>query len=62
MSGQVIKFFNTIHGANTCHKGNSLKVSKADASLEGGEFYLFSIKYKLNILPLKAVRAKTDFW
>lgn len=61
MSQQVIKFFNTIYGANTFHKGNSLKVSKADASLEGEELCLLSSKYRLNILPLKAVRAKTDF-
>lgn len=56
-----MKLFNTVNGANTFHEGNSLEVSKGDPSLVGEDLYLLSIKYRINILPLKALRAKFDF-
>lgn len=57
-----MKLFNTVNGANIFHEGNYLKVSKGDLSLEGEDLYLFSFKYRINILPLKGLRAKFDFW
>lgn len=57
-----MKLFNTVNGANIFHEGNYLKVSKGDLSLEGEDLHLFSIKYRINILPLKGLRAKFDSW
>lgn len=51
----------SVHGANISHEGNSFKVSTGDPCLEGEDLRLFFMKYRINISPLKALRAKLDF-
>lgn len=43
------------------YEGDSLKVIKGDPSLDGEDLWLFSNKYRVNVLPLKAVRAKLKY-